>query len=77
MPLLSEAKHADSVVERAQGWLRKNMALDISMSDLARAVAASDRTLTDGSGRPSGSRRLAIFRLCVWSPRARCLSLAT
>lgn len=28
MPLLSDAKHADSVVERAQRWLQKNMALD-------------------------------------------------
>jgi transcriptional regulator GlxA family with amidase domain len=45
MPLLSEAMHADSVVERAQGWLQKNMALDITMSDLARAVAVSERTL--------------------------------
>ena len=45
MPLLSEVKHADSVVERAQGWLQKNMALDITMLDLARAVAVSDRTL--------------------------------
>ena len=45
MPLLSEAIHTDSVVERAQGWLQKNMALDITMLDLARAVAVSDRTL--------------------------------
>jgi transcriptional regulator GlxA family with amidase domain len=45
MPLLSEAMHADSVVERAQGWLQKNMALDITMSDLARSVTVSQRTL--------------------------------
>ena len=45
LPLLTETDHADSVVERAQGWLQKNMAQDITMPDLARAMAVSDRTL--------------------------------
>ncbi len=44
-PLLTETKHADSIVERAQHWLQKNMARDITMPDLACAVAVSDRTL--------------------------------
>jgi transcriptional regulator GlxA family with amidase domain len=45
VPLLTETSHTDSVVERAQQWLQKNMAGDVSMSDLARAVAVSERTL--------------------------------
>ena len=45
LPLVTETRHADSVVERAQGWLHKNLARDITMSDLARAVAVSNRTL--------------------------------
>jgi transcriptional regulator GlxA family with amidase domain len=45
MPLLTEMNHSDSVVERAQQWLQKNMAKDISMSALARAVSISERTL--------------------------------
>jgi transcriptional regulator GlxA family with amidase domain len=44
-PLLTETKHGDSVVERAQGWMQKNMAREISGPELARAVAVSDRTL--------------------------------
>ena len=45
LPLLTETKHADGVVERAEDWLQKNMARDITMPDLAREVAVSDRTL--------------------------------
>lgn len=45
LPLLTPAKHADSIVERAQHWLQKNMASEISITDLAREVAVSDRTL--------------------------------
>ena len=45
VPLLAETHHADSIVERAQHWLLKNMARAVSMADLARAVAVSDRTL--------------------------------
>jgi transcriptional regulator GlxA family with amidase domain len=45
VPLLAETKHGDSVVERAQGWLQKNLARDICVPELARFVAVSDRTL--------------------------------
>ena len=45
LPLLTQTKHADSTVERAQHWLQKNMARDITMPELARKVAVSDRTL--------------------------------
>jgi transcriptional regulator GlxA family with amidase domain len=45
LPLLTETKHADSVVERAQGWLRTNMVRGVTMSDLASAMAVSERTL--------------------------------
>ena len=45
VPLLTETHHADSIVERAQHWLQKNMARAVTMPDLARAVAVSDRTL--------------------------------
>ena len=45
LPLLTETKHADSVVERAQHWLQKHMASDITISDLARAIAVSERTM--------------------------------
>jgi transcriptional regulator GlxA family with amidase domain len=45
LPLLTETKHADSVVERAQHWLQKHMARDIRISDLARAIAVSERTM--------------------------------
>jgi transcriptional regulator GlxA family with amidase domain len=46
LPLLTETDHADSLVERAQDWLQKHMAGAISMSDLARELAVSDRTLS-------------------------------
>jgi transcriptional regulator GlxA family with amidase domain len=45
LPLLTETKHTDPAVERAQHWRQKNMAKNIRMSDLARAMAVSDRTL--------------------------------
>jgi transcriptional regulator GlxA family with amidase domain len=45
LPLLTETRHADSLIERAQHWLQKNMTRDVSMSDLARTLAVSDRTL--------------------------------
>ena len=45
LPLLTETRHADSAVERAQHWLQKHMARDITMSDLARAIAVSERTM--------------------------------
>ena len=45
VPLLTEANHTDSVVERAQQWLHKNMGRGVGLPDLARAVAVSERTL--------------------------------
>jgi len=45
LPLLTETRHADSVVERAQHFLQKHMAKDVRMSDLARAIAVSERTM--------------------------------
>jgi transcriptional regulator GlxA family with amidase domain len=45
LPLLTETNHADSVIERAQQWLHANMTQEIRMTDLARAMALSDRTL--------------------------------
>jgi transcriptional regulator GlxA family with amidase domain len=45
LPLLTKTSHTDSAVQRAQHWLQKNMARDIRMSDLARAVAVSERTM--------------------------------
>ena len=45
LPILTETRHNDFVVERAQQWLQKNMARDVSIADLAQAVAVSERTL--------------------------------
>ena len=45
LPLLTETSHTDSVVERAQDWLHRNMAKDVKMSDLAHAIAVSERTM--------------------------------
>ncbi len=45
LPLLTPSTHSDSIVERAQHWLQKNMARAITMSALSREVAVSDRTL--------------------------------
>lgn len=45
LPLLVQTRHGDSLVERAQHWLRQHMAEDVSMAALARAVGASERTL--------------------------------
>lgn len=45
LPILTETRHNDFVVERAQECLRKHMAAEVSISDLARAVAVSERTL--------------------------------
>ena len=53
-PLLAETKHADSVVERAQDWLRTNMAREVTVSDLARAMAVSERTLVRRFGAAIG-----------------------
>lgn len=45
LPLLAERKHADSLVERAQQWLQRHMTQELRISELAAALAVSDRTL--------------------------------
>lgn len=45
LPILTETRHNDFVVERAQQWLRKHMTRDVAVTELAQAVAASERTL--------------------------------
>ncbi|THF64925.1 helix-turn-helix domain-containing protein [Pseudothauera nasutitermitis] len=45
LPLLAERTHADSLVQRAQHWLQHNMARELRISELAAALAVSDRTL--------------------------------
>lgn len=45
LPLLAERTHSDSLVQRAQHWLQSNMTKEIRISELARALAVSDRTL--------------------------------
>jgi transcriptional regulator GlxA family with amidase domain len=62
MPLLTPAKCSDSVVERAQHWLQKHLASDISMAELARAVAVSDRTLVRRFTAATGQTPLAYVQ---------------
>lgn len=62
LPLLTETNHADSIVERAQHWLQKNMARDITMPDLAREVAVSDRTLVRRFGAAVGQTPLGYLQ---------------
>lgn len=45
LPLLAERTHSDSLVQRAQHWLHSNMTKDLRISELAEALAVSDRTL--------------------------------
>jgi transcriptional regulator GlxA family with amidase domain len=45
IPLLTQRDHSDSLVRRAQQWLQSNMDKDLRISDLADALAVSDRTL--------------------------------
>lgn len=45
LPLLAERAHSDSLVERAQHWLQSNMTKELRISELAEALAISDRTL--------------------------------
>jgi len=45
LPILTETRHNDLVVERAQQWLHKHMAADVSITDLAQSMAVSERTL--------------------------------
>jgi len=76
-PLLTETNHGDSVVERAQGWLQKNMAREISGPELARSVGVSDRTLIRRFRAAIGRRRSAISSRFACKPRARCSRPAT
>jgi transcriptional regulator GlxA family with amidase domain len=62
MPLLTESKHADSIVDRAQDWLQKNFARDVAMRDLARAVSVSDRTLVRRFGAAVGQTPIAYLQ---------------
>jgi transcriptional regulator GlxA family with amidase domain len=62
LPLLTEATHADSIVERAQDWLQKNLHRDVTISDLARHVAVSDRTLTRRFGAAIGQTPLGYLQ---------------
>jgi transcriptional regulator GlxA family with amidase domain len=62
LPLLTPAKHADSMVERAQHWLQKHMAHDVSISDLARELAVSDRTLVRRFSAAVGESPLAYLQ---------------
>lgn len=45
IPLLTQRDHSDSLVRRAQQWLQSNMSNDLRISELAEALAVSDRTL--------------------------------
>jgi len=45
LPLLAERAHSDSLVERAQHWLQSNLTEELRISELAEALAISDRTL--------------------------------
>ncbi|MBA5607435.1 helix-turn-helix domain-containing protein [Duganella sp. FT3S] len=46
LPLMTERKHNDALIHRAQEWLHKRMGTDVSMTDLANALAVTQRTLT-------------------------------
>lgn len=45
LPLLSERTHSDSLVHKAQNLLQKHMSKDVPMSELARELAVSERTV--------------------------------
>ena len=62
LPLLAEADHGDSLVARAQGWLQKNMARPVAMSELADAMAVSDRTLLRRFGAAIGQTPLEYLQ---------------
>ncbi|WDD90989.1 helix-turn-helix domain-containing protein [Burkholderia sp. FERM BP-3421] len=44
-PLLTDKARADSLVHRAQHWLQRNMARDVSMSGMADELGVSGRTV--------------------------------
>jgi len=62
LPLLTETDHTDSLVARAQHWLQKRMAEDVAISDLARAVAVSERTLARRFGAAIGQTPVAYLQ---------------
>lgn len=45
LPLLAQRNHSDALVHKAQRWLQRNMTQDLKISELAEALAVSDRTL--------------------------------
>ncbi|SPA43198.1 Transcriptional regulator, AraC family with amidase-like domain [Cupriavidus taiwanensis] len=45
LPLLTDKDHGDSVVHRAQHWLQKNMIKDVRMSEMAKDLGVSERTI--------------------------------
>lgn len=45
LPLLAQKNHSDALIQRAQRWLQKNMTKNLRISELAEALAVSDRTL--------------------------------
>ncbi len=59
LPLLAQTRHGDSLVERAQHWLRQHMAGDVSMAALAQAMGAGERTLARRFGAALGETPLA------------------
>ncbi|MEQ6306970.1 MAG: GlxA family transcriptional regulator [Pseudomonadales bacterium] len=45
LPLLAQKSHSDALVHRAQRWLQSKMTKDLKITELADALAVSDRTL--------------------------------
>ena len=45
LPLLAQKNHSDALIHRAQRWLQGNMTKDLRITELADALAVSDRTL--------------------------------
>lgn len=62
LPIMTETRHNDFVVERAQQWLRKHMSRDIGVTDAARAVAVSERTLARKFNMAIGQTPLAYLQ---------------
>jgi transcriptional regulator GlxA family with amidase domain len=54
--------HADPVVERFEGWARRRLAHGFSLSDAARAVGASERTLARRLRSVLGKTPLSYFQ---------------
>lgn len=62
LPLLPETSHADSMVDRAQNWLQKNMARDVTIPQLAGAMAVGERTLVRRFGAALGQTPLGYLQ---------------